>query len=181
MRAMVVQSIPEAAEDASPATRARYDVARLSDDSKQNPVDDKAALMIYTSGTTGRPKGDDPSSVPCACLLQVFGVVWRCARTSCQSLRFGTAAGVVHTHGSLAAQMTALHDAWGWSTSDRILHALPLHHIHGAVVALHTAHAAGACVEFLPRFSPSLVWRRLMVRIWKRSSTARRAWSADVH
>ncbi len=70
----------------------------------------------------------------------------------------------MHTHGSLAAQMTALHDAWGWSTSDCILHALPLHHIHGAVVALHTAHAAGACVEFLQRFSPSLVWSRLMVR-----------------
>ena len=70
----------------------------------------------------------------------------------------------MHTHGSLAAQVDALLDAWGWTESDRILHALPLHHIHGAVVALHTAHAAGACVEFLPKFSPSAVWNRLMVR-----------------
>ena len=74
-----------------------------------------------------------------------------------------TSVGVVHTHGTLAAQLDALCDAWGWNESDRILHALPLHHIHGAVVALHTAHAAGACVEFLPKFSPSAVWGRLMV------------------
>lgn len=46
----------------------------------------------------------------------------------------------------------------------RLLHALPLHHIHGAVVGLHTAHAAGACVEFLPKFSPAAVWQSLMVR-----------------
>lgn len=46
----------------------------------------------------------------------------------------------------------------------RLLHALPLHHIHGAVVALHTAHAAGACVEFVPKFSPAAVWHSLVVR-----------------
>jgi hypothetical protein len=45
----------------------------------------------------------------------------------------------------------------------RLLHALPLHHIHGAVVAMHTPHSAGACVEFLPKFSPTSVWDRLMV------------------
>ena len=82
-------------------------------------------------------------------------------------------AGVVHTHGTLAAQMDALCDAWGWFESDRILHALPLHHIHGAVVALHTAHAAGACVEFLPKFSPSAVWRRLMVSAFVRVACIR--------
>ena len=47
---------------------------------------------------------------------------------------------------------------------DRILHALPLHHIHGNVVGLYAAHAAGAAAEFLPKFSPTAVWNRLMVR-----------------
>ena len=35
------------------------------------------------------------------------------------------------------------------------------------VVAMHTAHAAGACVEFLPKFSPAAVWQALQVRaLW---------------
>ena len=73
-------------------------------------------------------------------------------------------AGVVHTHSSIAAQTSALCTAWGWTPADRILHALPLHHIHGIVVALYAAHSAGACLEFLPAFSPTAVWKRLMVR-----------------
>ena len=51
--------------------------------------------------------------------------------------------------------MGALVDAWAWQQDDRILHALPLHHVHGVINALHCAHAAGAAVEFLPKFSPA--------------------------
>lgn len=77
---------------------------------------------------------------------------------------FLSAPGVVHTHGSISAQISALTNAWEWRPSDRLLHALPLHHIHGIVVGLYSAHASGAVVEFLPRFSPTAVWERLMVR-----------------
>lgn len=35
------------------------------------------------------------------------------------------------THGNLDAQMRSLVHAWGWSHEDRILHVLPLHHVHG--------------------------------------------------
>jgi acyl-CoA synthetase (AMP-forming)/AMP-acid ligase II len=62
-------------------------------------------------------------------------------------------------------------DAWRWAASDRILHALPLHHIHGIVNALHCAHAAGACVDFMTSFQPNAAWRRLRVR-----SSARLRW-----
>ena len=74
------------------------------------------------------------------------------------------AAGALHTHGSLAAHVRALVDAWAWQQDDRILHALPLHHVHGVINALHCAHAVGAAVEFLPKFSPADVWRCLTVR-----------------
>ena len=74
------------------------------------------------------------------------------------------AAGALHTHGSLAAHVGALVDAWAWHQDDRILHALPLHHVHGVINALHCAHAVGAAVEFLPKFSPADVWRCLAVR-----------------
>ena len=72
-------------------------------------------------------------------------------------------AGALHTHRGAGAHVAALCSAWQWGPGDRILHTLPLHHIHGIVNALYCAHAAGACVEFLPRFSPGEVWRCLEV------------------
>lgn len=70
---------------------------------------------------------------------------------------------MLHTHRSVAAIVQALCTAWDWHPEDRILHALPLHHMHGVANALFCAHAAGACVEFLPGFSPSAVWEALKV------------------
>lgn len=72
-------------------------------------------------------------------------------------------AGALHTHKSLRTQIEGLCQAWAWQTEDRILHALPLHHVHGIINALYCAHNNGACVEFLPKFSPDAVWQALKV------------------
>jgi malonyl-CoA/methylmalonyl-CoA synthetase len=68
--------------------------------------------------------------------------------------------GVVLTHGNLRAQMESLVEAWEWSTRDRILHVLPLHHTHGIVNALLCALWAGATCEMLPTFDARRVWDR---------------------
>ncbi|PSC68906.1 malonate-ligase [Micractinium conductrix] len=73
----------------------------------------------------------------------------------------GRPKGALHTHGSLAAQVEVLLRAWGWQADDRLLHALPLHHVHGIVNALLCPLRIGACVEMLPKFSPREVWQRL--------------------
>lgn len=77
----------------------------------------------------------------------------------------GRPKGVLLTHKNLVSQVRSLTDAWEWSQDDRILHCLPLHHIHGIVNALYCAHYNGAIVEFLPSFSPAEVWKRLMRRV----------------
>lgn len=59
--------------------------------------------------------------------------------------------------------MAGLCLSWKWRSDDRILHALPLHHIHGIVNALYCPIAVGATVEFLPKFSPTEVWKSLQV------------------
>lgn len=51
--------------------------------------------------------------------------------------------------------------AWEYSPSDRLLHVLPLHHIHGVVNALLTPLFAGASVEFMFPFNADAVWKRL--------------------
>ena len=71
----------------------------------------------------------------------------------------GRPKGVLTTHHNVAAQITALTAAWAWRESDRILHTLPLHHIHGLVNALACALWSGAVCEFGPG-APATTWER---------------------
>ncbi len=72
----------------------------------------------------------------------------------------GRPKGVLTTHRNLVAQIAALVTAWEWRESDRILHTLPLHHIHGVVNALACALWSGARCEFGPT-RPQAIWERL--------------------
>ena len=66
--------------------------------------------------------------------------------------------GVVTTHATIAAQVQSLVDAWEWTSTDHILHVLPLHHIHGVINVLCCAMWAGACCEMLPKFDAEASW-----------------------
>ena len=73
----------------------------------------------------------------------------------------GRPKGVVHDHDSLEAQIRNLVEAWRWHTDDRILHVLPLHHVHGVVNKLFCALWAGATVDFVSPFDTRRVWKML--------------------
>jgi malonyl-CoA/methylmalonyl-CoA synthetase len=73
----------------------------------------------------------------------------------------GRPKGVVITHGNVAAQITSLITAWEWTSDDRALLVLPLHHVHGIVNVLGCALAAGAACEILPQFDTETCWERL--------------------
>lgn len=68
--------------------------------------------------------------------------------------------GVLLPETALTAQCQALLSAWKYSPQDRLLHVLPLHHIHGTVNAILTPLFAGSTVEFLFPFNADTVWRR---------------------
>ncbi|VZH91950.1 unnamed protein product [Fusarium fujikuroi] len=69
--------------------------------------------------------------------------------------------GVVLSQTNLTAQAKCLLEAWEYASSDRLLHVLPLHHIHGTVNALLTPLLAGSSIEFMYPFSVNSVWTRL--------------------
>ena len=73
----------------------------------------------------------------------------------------GKPKGVITTHANLRAQISTLVKAWAWTKDDRILHALPLHHVHGVVNALCCALWSGATCEMLPSFDAKEMWSRL--------------------
>jgi malonyl-CoA/methylmalonyl-CoA synthetase len=69
--------------------------------------------------------------------------------------------GVVTTHENITAQVTALVGAWQWTSDDKILLFLPLHHVHGIINVVCCALWSGATCEMLPRFEAEAVWNRI--------------------
>ena len=65
----------------------------------------------------------------------------------------GRSKGAMLTHANLETNARALNTLWGFSKADKLLHALPVFHIHGLFVALHTAILSGCEVLFLAKFN----------------------------
>jgi malonyl-CoA/methylmalonyl-CoA synthetase len=64
----------------------------------------------------------------------------------------GRSKGAMLSHGNLGSNARVLHDYWGWSPDDVLLHMLPIFHIHGLFVAVNGALLAGAKMIWLPKF-----------------------------
>jgi malonyl-CoA/methylmalonyl-CoA synthetase len=73
----------------------------------------------------------------------------------------GKPKGVVHSHDTLYHMIRSLTVAWQYSDSDKILHFLPLHHLHGILNKLWCVLNAGGTVEFLKSANAVEIWKRL--------------------
>lgn len=73
----------------------------------------------------------------------------------------GRSKGAMLTHGNLSSNAQTLHALWGFAPGDVLLHALPIFHVHGLFVALHTALLNASKILFLPKFDAAAVRARL--------------------
>ena len=64
----------------------------------------------------------------------------------------GRSKGAMLTHSNLASNAETLREAWRFTASDRLLHALPIFHTHGLFVAANVTLLAGGSMIFLPSF-----------------------------
>ena len=69
----------------------------------------------------------------------------------------GRPKGAMLTHGNLGSNVSALHQAWHFSSEDVILHLLPMFHAHGLFVALHLGLYSAATLRMLARFDAAKV------------------------
>ena len=69
----------------------------------------------------------------------------------------GRSKGAMLTHQNLASNCQALLDTWEYTSEDRLIHALPIFHIHGLFVAANMTVAAGASMYYLPKFDADAV------------------------
>ena len=79
------------------------------------------------------------------------------ARTDLAALLYtsgttGRSKGAMITHENLVSNAETLSNYWGFSSDDVLLHALPIFHVHGLFVALHTALMNGCTMHWLAKF-----------------------------
>lgn len=73
----------------------------------------------------------------------------------------GVPKGIMLSHGNLLSNTAALADAWGFTEDDRLLHALPIFHVHGLFVAIGCVLLSGASMRWLAAYDASEVIRYL--------------------
>jgi malonyl-CoA/methylmalonyl-CoA synthetase len=73
----------------------------------------------------------------------------------------GKPKGAMLTNANLVSNGEVLIDLWRFTPQDRLIHALPIFHVHGLFVAVHCALFSGATMIFLPRFEASVVIRHM--------------------
>ncbi len=69
----------------------------------------------------------------------------------------GKPKGAMLTQENLASNGEMLIDFWRFTPEDRLIHALPIFHVHGLFVAVHCVLFSGASMVFLPRFDSERV------------------------
>lgn len=74
----------------------------------------------------------------------------------------GPPKGVVLTCSNIKSTCETLINAWKMSSTDSLLHCLPLNHVHGLIYCLLTMLYSGAHVDMLPKFNAELVWSKLL-------------------
>ncbi len=64
----------------------------------------------------------------------------------------GRPKGIMLSHNNLASNGKTLVEQWGFSSTDRLLHVLPVFHVHGLFVAIHCVLLSGASMRWLDKF-----------------------------
>jgi malonyl-CoA/methylmalonyl-CoA synthetase len=69
----------------------------------------------------------------------------------------GRSKGAMLSQGNLASNATALIREWRFTPADRLVHALPIFHVHGLFVATHCVLGSGASMLCLPGFDADAI------------------------
>ena len=107
-------------------------------------ADGSGSLMALASEQTDRHRIQPRRGDDVALILYTSGTT-------------GSPKGAMLTHANLASNARALTRLWEFTSSDVLLHALPLFHAHGLVIATHCVLLSGGRMLLLPRFDADTV------------------------
>ncbi len=69
----------------------------------------------------------------------------------------GRSKGAMLTHGNLSSNALTLIDLWRLKPGEKLIHALPIYHVHGLFVALDTALLGGMTLLWMEKFEAARV------------------------
>lgn len=117
--------------------------------------------QVYTMSSDGTGSLQDS----CAPTRPEFGIVnsgpAELAALLYSSGTTGVPKGIMLTHANLVSNTESLLSAWGFSAGDRLLHALPIFHVHGLFVAIGCVMMSGASMRWLAKFDARETMRYL--------------------
>ena len=116
-------------------------------------LDDAEPRLFVTDAVEFAREARDATSLPMAVSRNdddLAAIVYTSGTT-------GRSKGAMIGHGNIASNALALHRAWGFREGDVLLHALPIYHIHGLFVALHTALLNGSPMLWHAKFDADAV------------------------
>lgn len=102
--------------------------------------------MIFSPDIGAEVKGQKCASLPASSAPDELALFLYTSGTT------GKPKGAMISHGNILACLEGLHQAWHWRSADRLLHLLPLFHVHGLIVAQLGALYAGAKTIFMSQF-----------------------------
>ncbi len=73
----------------------------------------------------------------------------------------GRSKGAMLTHRNLQSNAETLRDLWRFTADDRLIHALPIYHIHGLFVATNVTLLSRGSLIFFAKFEPDAVLKAL--------------------
>jgi malonyl-CoA/methylmalonyl-CoA synthetase len=73
----------------------------------------------------------------------------------------GKPKGAMLTQANLVSNGETLVELWRFTPKDRLIHALPIFHVHGLFVAVHCALFSGATMVFMTKFDSTAVIRAM--------------------
>jgi malonyl-CoA/methylmalonyl-CoA synthetase len=69
----------------------------------------------------------------------------------------GRSKGAMLSHGNMLSNAVMLKEYWGFQAGDVLIHALPIFHVHGLFVAIHSALINGSKMIWQNKFDPETV------------------------
>jgi malonyl-CoA/methylmalonyl-CoA synthetase len=102
--------------------------------------------LLEITGSAPASSAHEPSTL--AALLYTSGTT-------------GRSKGAMLTRANLSSNAQTLAQAWRFASSDVLLHALPIFHVHGLFVAINTVLASGSSMLFLAKFDAEQIVRLL--------------------
>lgn len=125
----------------------------VCDPSSEHQTANSLTLAADGSGTFYQaPSADVSSTFPSP--TDLAAIVYTSGTT-------GRPKGAMLGNANLLHNARALAEVWGIGSSDTLLHALPLYHIHGLFIALNTTLLAGGCLHMHDRFDAKTVIQAL--------------------